>query len=117
MESVDDIDRIHQIRKRDGVVAFNEHFPFCTPRQFGFQCLLKIFAAQSRRRLRAAGLVDRATCTDRVKVRYEQNEVPSLTLLAVTNRLFRSLARDSDQFMPRGRPFAARDIVGEVRRR
>jgi hypothetical protein len=47
MESVDDIDRIHQIRKRDGVVAFNEHFPFCTPRQFGFQCLLKIFAAQS----------------------------------------------------------------------
>jgi hypothetical protein len=46
-----------------------------------------------------------------------ERSVPSLTLLAVTNSLFCSLARDSDQFMPRGRPFAARDIVGEVRRR
>ena len=34
-------------------------------------------------------------------------------LLAVADRLFRNLAMDFEQFMPRGWSFAARGIVGE----
>jgi hypothetical protein len=39
------------------------------------------------------------------------------TLLAVTDRPFGTMATDFEQFTPRGWSVAARDIVGEVRRR
>src|ERR1700681_4028727 len=38
------------------------------------------------------------------------------TLLAVTDRPFGSIATNFEKFMPRGWSFAARGIVGEVRR-
>ena len=39
------------------------------------------------------------------------------TLLTITDRSFASIAADCEQLTPRGRPFAARGIVGEVGRR
>jgi hypothetical protein len=39
------------------------------------------------------------------------------TLLAVADRVFGSIATDFEQFLPRDWSFAARGIVGEVRRR